>query len=217
MTVGWRRGTFPSARRPTRRVVFAIVGVIVFAIVIAEVAADVVSSGAARVVSRLRPTSPRSSPSSTSRRRFPRRCTWYATAPPLWTGGPSRRISAASSREPRRTWPNWDRWVFRRQPPGPRNCSGPRSRPGPSPQGRSPGPSRSRSGRRPFLRARPVRPVADRSARPFRLRLCRRVPGPRSSLSRWAWSSSSVTGTTAASCPRCHAPVVGAVSRPRDG
>jgi len=46
MTVGWRRGTFPSARRPTRRVVFVIVGVIVFAIVIAEVAADVVSSGA---------------------------------------------------------------------------------------------------------------------------------------------------------------------------
>ncbi|MGP8163650.1 MAG: hypothetical protein ACLQAN_07775 [Acidimicrobiales bacterium] len=54
MTVGWRRGTFPSARRPTRRFVFVIVGVIVFAIVIAEVAADVVSSGvrASRVAAR---------------------------------------------------------------------------------------------------------------------------------------------------------------------
>ncbi len=46
MTAGWRRGTLPSARRPTRRVVFLIAGVIVLAIVIAEVAADVVSSGA---------------------------------------------------------------------------------------------------------------------------------------------------------------------------
>ena len=45
MTVGWRRGSFPSARRPTRRVVLLIAGVVVVAIVVAEVAADVVDSG----------------------------------------------------------------------------------------------------------------------------------------------------------------------------
>jgi hypothetical protein len=52
MTAGKRRGSFPSARRSTRRVVLVIVGVVVFAIVVAEVAADVVNSGAiaARVV-----------------------------------------------------------------------------------------------------------------------------------------------------------------------
>ena len=46
MTAGKRRGSFPSARRSTRRVVLVIVGVVVFAIVVAEVAADVVNSGA---------------------------------------------------------------------------------------------------------------------------------------------------------------------------
>jgi len=46
MTEGWRRGTFPSSRRPTRRVVAAIAGVIVLAVVVAQVAADVVNSGA---------------------------------------------------------------------------------------------------------------------------------------------------------------------------
>ena len=45
MTVGWRRGAFASARRPTRRVVAAIAGVIVLAVVVAQVAADVVNSG----------------------------------------------------------------------------------------------------------------------------------------------------------------------------
>jgi hypothetical protein len=45
MTAGWRRGTFPSTRRPTRRVVALIAGAIVFAIVVAQVAADVVDSG----------------------------------------------------------------------------------------------------------------------------------------------------------------------------
>ena len=45
MTAGWRRGSLPSTRRPTRRVVFAIAAVVVFAIVVAQVAADVVNSG----------------------------------------------------------------------------------------------------------------------------------------------------------------------------
>jgi hypothetical protein len=44
MTTGWRRGSFPSARRSSKRIAAVVVAVVVFAVVIAEVAADVVDS-----------------------------------------------------------------------------------------------------------------------------------------------------------------------------
>ncbi|MGA3215660.1 MAG: hypothetical protein ABSD97_08225 [Acidimicrobiales bacterium] len=54
MTVGWRRGSFPSARRSSGRTVVIVVVAVVLAIVIAEVAADVVDSG--RAASRVEAT-----------------------------------------------------------------------------------------------------------------------------------------------------------------
>jgi hypothetical protein len=45
MTAGWRRGSFPSARRSVRRIVAIAIAVVVFAVIVAEVAADVVNSG----------------------------------------------------------------------------------------------------------------------------------------------------------------------------
>jgi hypothetical protein len=44
MTTGWRRGSFPSARRSSKRIVVVMVAVVVFAVVVAEVVADVVDS-----------------------------------------------------------------------------------------------------------------------------------------------------------------------------